>query len=89
MHRLKFFVERIVICILLFAWFEDRLLCSRIYVSCMKIIVGNKHFKLGNYLLKKDSRDFSKIAIEAGRRGLCGHRLFFWRGKRGRLDKTI
>ena len=65
------------------------MLCSRIHVSGRKIIVGNKRFKVGNCLIKRDGGDFLRIVIEVGRRGLCGPCLLLWRGARDRLDRTI
>lgn len=40
-------------------------------------MVGNNYFKLGNCLLKKNDRDFLKIALKVGKRDMCGPRLFF------------
>lgn len=53
-------------------WLFDR----KIYVSSQKIIVGNNYFKVGNYVLKKNGKDFQRIAIEARKRGLWGPYLF-------------
>lgn len=44
---------------------------------------------MGNYILKRDDRDFLRIVIEVRRRSLCGLCLSLWRGARGRLDKTV
>lgn len=65
------------------------MLYSQIHVSGRKIIIGNKYFKVGNCLLKRDGRDFLKIAIEAEKRDLCGLCLLLQRGTSGRLDRTV
>lgn len=70
MHGLKFFVKLEVICILFFARFENSLLYNQMYISSRKIIVGNKRFKVKNYLLKKNSGDFLKIVIKLERKSL-------------------
>lgn len=88
-HELKLFVKPGVICVLFFAKSEDSLMCSQIHVSSKKIIVGNKHFKVGNRLLKKDVENFSKIAMETEKRSLYGPCLPFWKGVKGRLDRIV
>ena len=67
----------------------DWLFNHRIHVSGKKIIVGNKRFKWGNCLLKKDGKNFLKIAIKAKKKCLCGPCLHFWRRARSKLNKAV
>lgn len=56
--------------------FGDSLLCNSIYVSGAEIIVDKKHFKIKNFLSKKNSRRFPRTAIKVGKRDLDSLYLF-------------
>lgn len=43
---------------------------------------------MGNYLLKRNIRDFLKIAIETRKKNLCGSCLLFKSGSRSKLNRA-